>query len=147
MEASATSPRIVVGVDGSEHAKKALEWAIDEAKLRGGAVQVVTAWHLPLVAHGHRPGPPASLSLEDVIREAAEGVAAAAARDAGDAGAAVVEPVIRRGQAADVLVDVAEEANLLVVGSRGYGSFPGLVAGSVSLQCAQHAHCPTTIVR
>jgi nucleotide-binding universal stress UspA family protein len=147
MEASATSQNIVVGVDGSEPSTRALRWAIDEANLRAAVLQVVTAWHVPLVLHGGSSSPPAGLSLEDLVRQAAESVAASAEKEAREAGAAVVERIVREGQAADVLIAVSEGASILAVGSRRHGGFPALHTGSVSLQCAEHARCPTVLVR
>ena len=57
-----------------------------------------------------------------------------------------VHRVVRQGQPADVLVLEAGEDDLLVVGSRGLGGFRGLLLGSVSQQCTQHARCPVTVV-
>jgi nucleotide-binding universal stress UspA family protein len=57
-----------------------------------------------------------------------------------------VERVVREGQPAEVLVEAAEDADLLVVGSRGLGGFRGLLLGSVGQQCAHHARCPVVIV-
>lgn len=137
---------MVVGMDGSEHAERALAWAIDEAKLRGARIHVVSAWHVPATVYGG-PGvvPTASVQIEETFRKAAENAAAAAVervRDAGvDADGNVVE-----GQAADALIDAAAQADLLVVGSRGHGGFVGLLLGSVSGQCAHHARCPLVIV-
>jgi nucleotide-binding universal stress UspA family protein len=149
MEASAAPSVIAVGMDGSEHARRALRWAIDEARFRGAALRVVTAWHVPLVVQerGSGSAPPAMVSLEDLVRDAAEGVGSSAVDEVRDAGVEALEPVIREGQAADVLVDVSTGADLLVIGSRGHGGFSGLLAGSVSMQCVQHSHCPTTVVR
>lgn len=148
MEASAAPSVIAVGMDGSEHARRALRWAIDEARFRGAALRVVTAWHVPLVVQerGSGSAPPAMVSLEDLVRDAAEGVGSSAVDEVRDAGVEALEPVIREGQAADVLVDVSTGADLLVIGSRGHGGFSGLLAGSVSMQCVQHSHCPTTVV-
>jgi nucleotide-binding universal stress UspA family protein len=148
MEAGAARSVIAVGVDGSDHARRALGWAIDEAKLRRAAVRVVTAWHVPLVVQerGSGSAPPAMVSLEDLVREAAEGVGSAAADEVREAGVEPLEPVVREGHAADVLVDVSNDAELLVVGSRGHGGFSSFLAGSVSMQCIQHSHCPTTVV-
>jgi nucleotide-binding universal stress UspA family protein len=50
------------------------------------------------------------------------------------------------GGAPEVLIAAADEADLLVVGSRGHGGFAGLLLGSVSQQCAHHARCPVVIV-
>jgi nucleotide-binding universal stress UspA family protein len=58
-----------------------------------------------------------------------------------------VTPILREGQAAEVLVAEAHDAELLVVGSRGLGGFRGLLLGSVGQQCSHHASCPVTIVR
>jgi nucleotide-binding universal stress UspA family protein len=58
-----------------------------------------------------------------------------------------VDATVAEGPAASVLVDAAEGADLLVVGSRGHGGFVGLLLGSVSQQCVTHAPCPVLVVR
>jgi nucleotide-binding universal stress UspA family protein len=138
---------IVVGMDGSDHADRALGWAIEEAKLRGAVVKVVAAWHVPAFVYG-APGfvPLAGEPLDDQIRAAAERVATAAAERVRTAGLEA-DAVVQQGQAADVLVDAAANADLLVVGSHGHGGFTGLLLGSVSAQCAHHSPCPLVIVR
>jgi nucleotide-binding universal stress UspA family protein len=65
----------------------------------------------------------------------------------GEGSDVAIEEVTTEGPAAEVLVDAAEGADLLVVGSRGHGGFAGVMLGSVSQQCAQHASCPVVIVR
>jgi nucleotide-binding universal stress UspA family protein len=57
-----------------------------------------------------------------------------------------IERQVIEGGAPEVLVAAAVAADLLVVGSRGHGGFAGLLLGSVSQQCAHHAHCPVVIV-
>jgi len=138
---------IVVGVDGSEHASRALSWALDEARLRGSPVKVVLAWNPPAP-----PGVPGfyASSFQDPApyREGAEGlvetIAAEAARAAD--GVEIAHEAIQ-GSPAEALVRAAEDAELLVVGSRGHGGFSSLLLGSVSQQCVQHAHCPVVVVR
>lgn len=139
---------VVVGVDGSGSSLSALEWATAEALLRTARLRIVTAWHVPVVAYG-APGfvPPVSPSLRDSVREEAERVAEHAVQRAGEAGVEQIEHLVREGQAADVLTEAANDADLLVVGSRGHGGFAGLLLGSVSQQCAHHAPCPIVIVR
>jgi nucleotide-binding universal stress UspA family protein len=58
-----------------------------------------------------------------------------------------IERIVAEGSAARVLIDAVDEADLLVVRSRGHGGFTNLLLGSVSQQCAQHAPCPVVIVR
>ena len=144
MEAS--KPFIVVGTDGSPHAERALEFAAEEARRRDAIVHVVTAWHVPAAVY--RPGfaPMVNPSLEESAQEAAEDVAARAAKNLRARGLEA-ETTVCHAQAADALVQQAEGADLLVVGSRGHGGFSGLLLGSVGQQCAHHAHCPTVIVR
>lgn len=138
---------IVVGVDGSDHAERALAWAVEEAKLRQARIRLVTAWHVPVSAYG-APGflPTVTPSLEESTRSVAEEVAAAAEERVRSAGVEA-ETSVCHGQAADTLLEEAAAADLLVVGSRGHGGFAGLLLGSVSAQCAHHAPCPLVIVR
>jgi nucleotide-binding universal stress UspA family protein len=140
------NPFIVVGVDGSHHAERALEFAAEEARRRNAAVHVVTAWHVPAAVYGPGFAPMANPPVEDETREAAEQVAARAAESLRARGLEV-ETSVCHSQAADALIDQSRGADLLVVGSRGHGGFAGLLLGSVGQQCAQHAACPTVIVR
>ena len=139
------STTIVVGVDGSEGSVHALEFALEEARNRGADVKAVAAWHIPATAYetGWVPVAVDPGSFEKIARDALD----TSLEAAGAAGSGVsVTPIVREGQAADVLVAEAREADLLVVGSRGLGGFKGLLLGSVSQQCAHHASCPVTIV-
>jgi nucleotide-binding universal stress UspA family protein len=136
---------IVVGVDGSPGADEALRHALREAQLRGSVVRVVTAWHVPAVAYGGMGAGPLvdparafAESAEAILRETLERVDGT--RDV------PVETVVREGRSANVLMDEAKDAELLVVGSRGHGGFTGLLLGSVSSECAHHATCPVMIV-
>jgi len=135
---------IVVGVDGSEHGNHALDWAIKEASLRRARLRLVAAWHIPVTVYSG-PGYVPTVSRES-FEELAKETGDAAVKRAGDAGVKA-ESVVREGQAAEVLVDEASSADMLVVGSRGHGGFVGLLLGSVSAQCAHHALCPLVIVR
>jgi nucleotide-binding universal stress UspA family protein len=136
---------IVVGVDGSESAKAALRFALDEARLRGAAVRAVAAWHVPTTAYGGAFVPPAD-SLLDELETAARRTLERALADAGDHADLEVASVVREGAPARVLLGEAGDADLLVVGSRGLGGFRGLMLGSVSQQCTHHAPCPVVVV-
>ena len=130
-----------------EHAQRALTWATDEAKLRGATVRLVSAWHVSAMVYG-APGfaPALSQSIDETFREVVEESAATAAEQVRSA-AVDVDMSVQQGQAADVLIEAAANADLLIVGSRGHGGFAGLLLGSVSAQCAHHAPCPLVIVR
>lgn len=135
---------IVVGVDGSEGASAALEFAAREAALRGARLRIVGAWEIP----------PAVLASVVAGREFYEGFkenAVAIVREA-VARVAELQPSVEcearvvEGQAGNVLLDEAHGAELLVVGNRGHGGFRGLLLGSVSRQVVQHARSPVVVV-
>jgi len=135
---------IVVGVDGSTGAQEALRFAVEEARLRGATLRLVTAWHIPPIAYsGGFVGPFDRRDFEQSAEAACEKALAAVREQTTDL---EVERVTGEGQAAHVLLQQAKDADLLVVGTRGHGGFAGLLLGSVSQQCAQHATCPVVIV-
>jgi nucleotide-binding universal stress UspA family protein len=134
---------IVVGVDGSEESKAALRWAVEEARLRGAPLRAVYAWSLPYV-EGLGLAPTED-ELESHERDG-RGLLDAVIAEVGSEGVDIERAAVQGGPAR-VLVEAAEGADLLVVGSRGHGGFTGLLLGSVSQQCAHHATCPVVIVR
>lgn len=142
----AETSRIVVGFDGSEPAQRALEWAAEEAKLRGSRLDIVAAWEVTNTVYAYGYMPNLAPSFEEETRDAAEKLLAERAEEIRKAGVEVVTQA-RHGQAADELAEAAKDAALLVVGSRGHGGFAGLLLGSVSAQLAHHAPCPLVIVR
>jgi nucleotide-binding universal stress UspA family protein len=141
------TPQIVVGYDSSEPSKRALRWAIAEARLRGARIMIVTVVQVPAYTYG-AVGSAHVLwtAVDEPARKAADARVEEAVREARGAGVEA-EVMVREGHAADVLVESAEGAALLVVGSRGHGGFAGVLLGSVSQQCAHHASCPVAIVR
>jgi nucleotide-binding universal stress UspA family protein len=136
---------IVVGIDGSDHSKEALRWALDEARLRGAALRVVTAWTAPVYI-GYAAVSGAAIDPSLFQEAAGEQVEKTVKEVVGDVTDVQIERKTVEGTAALVLVEEAQEADLLVVGSRGHGGFAGLLLGSASQQCAQHATCPVVIV-
>lgn len=138
-----TNPVIVVGVDGSDGGRLALEWAVAEASRRGAAVEAVLAYtwdafgQLPVL--GSPPVDP---------REAAQQTLDAQV----DAVLAKVDspPVVSRevveGQAADVLTRAARDAEFLVVGSRGHGPLRTAILGSVSQACVHKSTRPVVVI-
>jgi nucleotide-binding universal stress UspA family protein len=136
---------VVVGVDGSDGSVAALRFALEEARIRGAGLKAVNAWHIPPAAYG-AGWAPASVDLDE-YRKLAEAALQKSLEDVGAAASGVtVTPVLEEGQPADVLCAEAENADLLVVGSRGLGGFRGLLLGSVSQQCSHHAPCPVVVV-
>jgi len=139
--------RIVVGVDGSAHARQALRFALAEAALRGARVDVVGSWEVPPLAATGVGMIPAFDLLRAELGDSAREVLARELADAADAAAGVeVEQRVTQGDAAGVLVETAAGAELLVVGSRGRGGVTGTVLGSVSRACLHHAPCPVAVV-
>ena len=135
---------IVVGVDGSEGSNHALDYAVREAALRGSALRLVGAWEIPpsvLTA-----GMASKDFYEGFEKQAKETVHEAAERVAGIDPSVEVEEIVAEGQAAKVLLANAEDADLLVVGRRGYGTFREMLLGSVSRQLTVHAKCPLLLV-
>jgi len=137
---------IVVGVDASPGSRAALRWAHEEATLRGTTLTAVTVWQYPVLttlpAFGSLP------PIEDLSREAEAALHAVLAEEQVASTAEVpVETVVAEGPAAAALLQVAADADLLVVGSRGHGGFAGMLLGSVSQHCVAHAPCPVVVVR
>jgi nucleotide-binding universal stress UspA family protein len=136
---------IVVGIDGSEGSEKALRFAAGEAALRKRGLRIVAAWHVPtsIYTHGFVVSPEIESELEASARAAAERQAANALQEHPEV---ISELLVCNQLPADALIQQSKEAEMLVVGSRGLGGFRGLMLGSVSQQCAQHARCPVVIV-
>lgn len=136
-----TEERIVVGVDGSETATRALAWALDEARARNARVRLVSAWAVPVMAY------PGAVEGAGIFEQAAEEILRDAVRDADAHG--LTHPVEREaaaGGAAAALIDAARDATLVVVGSRGISRARELVFGSVSHQVVHHAGCPVVVI-
>ena len=135
---------IVVGVDGSAHSMKSLDWALDEAAIRKTSVRVLAvapaATSIWGIAGQFDPAP----ETQERVKSAAEEIVKEAASRHGQQ-----QVTVRTvsGVPADELIKASEDADLLVVGARGAGGFARLAMGSVSSQVAHHAHCPVVIVR
>lgn len=139
VDAGPASRPVVVGVDGSETSASALRWAAREAAARGAPLRVVHAWqtaHLPVPASGR-----VASAVEDGAREVL--------------GAALADPALTDLEVEDhmprlspsqALLEYADGASLVVVGSRGLRRVGRLLLGSTSRQLAHHAPCPIVVV-
>ncbi|MGP7998633.1 MAG: universal stress protein [Streptosporangiaceae bacterium] len=139
-------PGIVVGYDGSAHSERSLEWAMKEAQLRHAPLTVL-AVHQVAVSAWTRAPITYPVDEQDVARArtaAQESVDKVASQVGGERPAITVQAV--SGVAAEELIKAGENADLLVVGSRGSGGFGRLLLGSVSSQTVHHAPCPVTVI-
>jgi nucleotide-binding universal stress UspA family protein len=135
---------IIVALDGSTHSFKALDYGKELAKKHGGKLVLLHAYHQTsdlrgadgfnqMVARRKRAG-------EKILEEARSRL--------GENGIEIEEDLLE-GPPADAIVSAAEvrKAALVVMGTRGMGSFTGLVFGSVSTKVTQYAPCPVLVVR
>lgn len=144
---SAGSTKIVVGVDGSPSSRAALRWAARQAVLAGGTVDAVMAWQFPMVLRTSAWAPiylDEATGLEEDARKALDAVIS---DEIAPADRQLVTARVVQGHPAQVLQETAADADLLVLGSRGHGSFADALLGSVGQYCVHHAHCPVLIMR
>jgi nucleotide-binding universal stress UspA family protein len=133
---------VVVGVDQSDGALDALRFACGEARMRNATLKIVHAagrghHHASEAAEpGHGPGEEADGVIGELLEKLGD-----------DAGDLTIERRVERGGAAEILLEEAADADLLVVGSRGRGAIKGFVLGSVSQHCVHHAPCPVAVVK
>src|SRR3712207_3731170 len=141
--------KIVVGVDGSPASRTALEWAGDEAVRHGSELLVLTAWlptPPPLAGTSSTLPTHGAIDAREDARETAKELLMETIRDVlGEDPPVVVHPQVKEGHAAKLLIDLSEDADALVVGSRGLGGFPGMLLGFVSHPVPAYAQC--TVLR
>jgi nucleotide-binding universal stress UspA family protein len=146
--------RIVVGVDGSPCSKTALRWAMAQAQQTGADVEAVAVWQFPTVyGAGFGYAYPASTFDGETFDDDSAAADAQKALDetVSEVCARADQPVkvltrVAQGHPAEVLTTAAAGAQMLVVGTRGHGTFAGILLGSVSQHCVQHAPCPVVVV-
>jgi nucleotide-binding universal stress UspA family protein len=143
--ADAPGDPIVVGVDESLSAQRALELAFEQAQRRGCALRAVRGYALPIPPGGGDMPP--LLYDQNVVRDAAaDDLNAALAPWREKYPTVEVQALIGPGSPAKNLVELSGEAGLLIVGSRGHGAIVGTLLGAVGLQLLHHADCPVMIV-
>jgi len=139
-------PGIVVGVDGSSHSQRALEWAINEAAVRHAPLTIVTVHQLIAGYSGRGVAYPGDSEAAERAGQAAKEEADKILEGMGESRPASVTVDSRSGFPAEELLNASRDADMIVLGSRGAGGFAQLMLGSVSHQVTHHAHCPVVIV-
>ncbi len=133
--------KIIVGVDGSASSNAALEWAAQEAEIRGSALELIHAWNYPNLGYGGYVAvledfeKDASALLEEVVTATKES----------HPNLKLVSSLLQ-GPTAQTIMERAKEADMVVVGSRGRGGFSGLLLGSVGQQLVHHCPVPVVII-
>ncbi|MCZ7437467.1 universal stress protein [Micromonospora sp. WMMC241] len=143
---SANGAAVVVGVDGSEPAARAVRLAAREADRRNRPLRVVHAFIWPLLrvpVSAPAQSPPGAGLRHQAEQLVTDAVATARAECPG----LRTTGEIIDGEAAAVLLGESPAAALVVLGDRGLGGFAALVVGSVAVQVASHADCPVLIAR
>jgi nucleotide-binding universal stress UspA family protein len=133
--------RIVVGVDGSGPSKHALRWADFLSRSMSATIEAVTVWQAT-PGYGFVQPPPdwnPSADAEQILHDTVNEVF-------GEHRPEGTQLTVREGGVAGELLALSRGAQMLVVGSRGHGGFTGLLLGSVSAACAEHAVCPVLVV-
>ena len=140
--ADAPDGGVVVGIDGSATAQRALAWAADEARRRHAPLTVVHGYHGPPIG----AYPYSTMTLDPTVMEQAARRLVTHAVDQLDAtGLDLTTRTIGGGGALAVL-DQSEDAGLVVVGSRGLGAVQRLLLGSVATQVVLHARGPVAVI-
>jgi nucleotide-binding universal stress UspA family protein len=139
-------PGIIVGVDGSGHSQRALEWAAREAALRHTALNVVVVHQLIRGYSGRGVEYVGDAELAEKAGQEAKAETDRVVAALGDNRPESVNVLLRSGMPAEELLEAAKDADMIVLGSRGVGGFAQLLMGSVSAQVAHHAHCPVVII-
>jgi nucleotide-binding universal stress UspA family protein len=140
---------VVVGVDGSDHADRAAAWAAEQAVLEGRPLAVVHVRSVDDIPSGVWAGYAGATlpSMPEPLTVARAVVDAATAPVRQSWPALEVIGLPRVGDARQQLVELSRTAHLMVVGSRGRGTFASMVLGSVSVSVAKHAKCPVVVTR
>ena len=136
---------IIVGVDGSAHSRKALEYAAKEAVAHHTSLTVLTVHQAVRDVYGSPSHYPDDADQTEKARQAAQEETDQVLAGIAEKPESVTVKAVH-GLPSDELVKAAEGAEMLVMGSRGAGGFARLILGSVATQVAHHANCPVLII-
>ena len=142
-----TAGRIVVGLDDSEQAAAALRWALAEGVLRQATVERFAAGAGAILPFGATLVIPVDVSaIDSAARASVDEIVDAALAEMDEQPPEVLRTILPGG-ASTTLVEVAEGADMVVVGSHGRTGLSRLVLGSVAMAVVNHAPCPVVVVR
>ncbi len=136
---------IIVGVDGSGHSRRALEWAMKEAAVRRVPLTVITVHEISVGYWGSGVSYPEDHAVAEHARRAVQLEVEKVLDSLGESRPSVTVQALS-GTPAHELLTAAKDADMIVVGSRGTGGFARLLMGSVSTQVSHHAHCPVVVI-
>ena len=139
-------PGIIVGVDGSSHSRRALDWAINEAAIRHAPLTVLTVQQAITGYWGPVIYPGDAELTEHARKIAQDETDDALGKLAEDARPPEVTVLAVPGAPAEEILGAAHDADMIVIGSRGAGSFKKLLMGSVSYTVLHHAPCPVVVI-
>ena len=140
MTANPQTPLVVVGIDGSEHAQRALAWAAEYAGATDANLRIVAAWDTPrffgraVPREGYEPAEHAHELVEKAIAEL-------------DLPEGRITSLTPMGSAGQVLVDSSKDADLLVIGAHGHSPVRTLLLGSAAGHCVNHATATVVVIR
>ena len=141
---------ILVAMDGSDHSRRALSWAMHEAAHHHIPLTVMTVHQAPVrpatEIYWNVPDLPDRSFDPEPLRAAAQEMVDTVAKETGEIPPEVTVNVAT-GDPAQELVKASRDARMVVVGSRGRGAFAQLLMGSVSSKVAHHAACPVVVIR
>jgi len=133
--------QIVVGVDGSPSSQEALNWACEVAKQWETDLTIVHAWQYPYLDDPDLKGSPLQVLMENEARD----ILAESVGFARQHGVEAHGELMKKSPST-ALLEQAQAADLIVVGTRGRGALTSMVLGSVSHALSQHAPCPVAVV-
>jgi nucleotide-binding universal stress UspA family protein len=137
---------VVVAVDGSPASHNAVRWAANTANKRGIPLRLASSYTMPQFLYAEGMVPPQEL-FDDLQAETMEKIDEARAIAHEVAPEIKIGHTIAEGSPIDMLLDMARDVTMIVMGSRGLGGLSGMVMGSVSAAVVSHATCPVVVVR
>ena len=142
-------PGILVGVDGSHHSRRALEWAMREAATHQVPLTVLAVYPAPVRPAAEvlwaLPELPDKSFDPELARTGVLQFAEKVSKKIGESPPEISVTVVT-GDPAEELIKASSDADMIVVGSRGNGGFARLMLGSVSSKVMHHAACPVTVI-